>query len=81
MSSDAVQIRADDGSSSIALKPDGQIDIATPGAINIAAAGEVNFTATVNITGDVVLNGISLKDHVHIGVTEGTANSGGPTNG
>ncbi|MCX5495360.1 Gp138 family membrane-puncturing spike protein [Kaistia dalseonensis] len=78
MSSDAVQLRSDDGLASIALKPNGQMDINTPGAINIAAASDVNYTGTINVTGDIVLNGISLKTHKHTGVTTGGDNTGGP---
>lgn len=79
VSGDAVQLRSDDGTASLSLKPDGQMDIATPGAVNIAAASGVNYTGTINVTGDIVLNGISLATHKHPGVTPGSSNTGGPT--
>ncbi len=45
------------------------------GPINIVAAGNVN------VTGDVIADGISLKTHVHSGVTAGTSDTGPPKEG
>lgn len=51
------------------------LTIDTVGAVNIVAAG------AVNVTGDVVADGISLKTHVHTGVMGGTGNTGPPAGG
>lgn len=46
----------------------------------IASEGNINVTnATINVTnGDVVADGISLKNHVHGDVATGENNTGGP---
>jgi len=65
------QLRSDDGSTYIGLNPTAQtIDIVAPGGLNV--------TATVNVTGDVVVNGISFNSHYHTGVQTGGGNTGGP---
>ncbi len=46
--------------------------INVPGPVNIVASGNVN------VTGDVVADGISLKTHVHSGIMPGSANTGKP---
>lgn len=79
VSSDAVQLRSDDGTSSISLKPNGDIDLNTPGTVTAAAAGGITYTGDLTVNGDIILNGISLKDHKHTGVTTGSDNTGGPT--
>lgn len=48
------------------------LTIDTSGPVNIVASGGVN------VTGDVIADGVSLKTHVHSDVTAGTANSGPP---
>ncbi|MCX5516241.1 translation initiation factor IF-2 [Kaistia algarum] len=79
VSSDAVQLRSDDGTSSISLKPNGDIDLNTPGAVTAAAAGGITYTGDLTVNGDIILNGISLANHKHTGVTTGASNTGGPT--
>ncbi|MBE3586574.1 MAG: phage baseplate assembly protein V [Thermoanaerobacter sp.] len=51
------------------------LSIDAKGPINIAAAGDVN------VIGDVVADGVSLKNHVHSGVTSGADNTGPPVGG
>lgn len=48
--------------------------------LTINAVGPVNIVAAgnVNVTGDVVADGISLKTHVHTGVMGGPGNTGPP---
>ncbi|WP_094607727.1 hypothetical protein SPSIL_009110 [Sporomusa silvacetica DSM 10669] len=46
--------------------------INVPGPVNIVASGNVN------VTGDVIAGGISLKTHVHGGVTSGGSNTSAP---
>ena len=48
--------------------PDGTINININGSINITATGNIN------VNGDVIADGISLKNHVHL-----ENDSGGPT--
>jgi hypothetical protein len=54
----------------IELKQDGSIDIAAPGGVNI--------TGNVSVSGDVIVGGISVKNHVHGGVLAGGDDSGTP---
>jgi phage gp45-like len=55
---------------SIYLKENGEIDI-----LNATA---INFIGTVNITGDIIADGISLKTHTHGGVEPGAGNTSIP---
>ena len=61
------EIRTDDGATKIAIGSDG---------ITINAPNGLTGTGTWNVTGDIVLNGKSLKDHIHTGVQAGTSTSG-----
>lgn len=58
------------------------LDINLPaGTINIDAAAGVTINASdgnVNVNCDVIADGISLKDHVHGGVSPGGATTGAP---
>lgn len=59
----------------------GQIVHLTPTGIVITGAGNINITGAPQVTvtgGDVIADGISLKTHVHSGVTAGAANTGAP---
>lgn len=52
-----------------------------PGGVIIEiSGGSVNITAPGNVivNGDVIADGISLKTHVHGGITPGPADTGGP---
>ena len=59
----------------------GDIDITTTGSVNITAAQDVNVTGDISVTGDVIADGISLKTHVHGGVTTGGSSTSGPSGG
>lgn len=45
------------------------------GLVNIVATGDVN------VSGDVIADGISLKNHTHSGVTVGSGDTGPPNGG
>lgn len=52
-----------------------KIEIVENGPINIIAPGNVN------VIGDVIADGISLKTHTHSGVVTGSGNTGRPVGG
>ncbi|KPH79312.1 Gp138 family membrane-puncturing spike protein [Bosea vaviloviae] len=88
-STTSTEIRSEDGNTKIGMSAAGGVSVATDKAVSIAAAagvsmtggaGGMTFTGTMNVTGDIVLNGISLKDHKHTGVVPGGGTSTGPTN-
>jgi len=88
VSTTATEIRSDDGNTKIGISGDGGVGVATDKSVSISAAagvsmtggaGGMTFTGTMNVTGDIVLNGISLKDHKHTGVAPGGGTSAGPT--
>lgn len=56
-------------------KSNNTLTIDVKGPINITANGDIH------VTGDVIADGISLKNHTHGGVTSGTDNSGSPVGG
>lgn len=85
VSTTETQIRSDDGNTKIGLSGEGGVSVSTDKAVAISAAdgvtmdggaGNINFTGTLIVTGDIVLNGISLKTHKHLGVTPGGGTSG-----
>lgn len=62
---------------------DGSIELVSPVKVRLSAPeieldGPVTATSTVNAATDVVGGGISLKTHVHSGVTTGSGSSGPP---
>lgn len=48
------------------------------GSAEIIAPAGINITGTVTVMGDVIADGVSLKDHVHGGVVPGGSDTGGP---
>lgn len=65
------------------IKNDGSIDLISKGPITSSApswkhTGNINITGKVTVTNDVVAAGISLKSHLHMGVTSGASLTGGP---
>lgn len=48
------------------------------GSAEIIAPGGISVTGTVTVQGDVIADGISLKNHTHRNVTPGPGNSGEP---
>jgi phage baseplate assembly protein V len=47
----------------------------------ISASGPINITGNVVVAGDVIVNGISFKTHVHGGITPGGGNTSAPHGG
>lgn len=89
VSTDATEVRSDDGNTKISLSGDGGVGISTDKTVGINAAngvnitggaGNVNFTGTLKVTGEIELNGIKLSLHKHTGVQPGGGTSAGPTN-
>lgn len=65
--------------------PWGALTIGHEGAINLQTSNGISLTCTkltvtgdVEVTGDVTADGVSLKHHVHGGVTPGGSNTGEP---
>lgn len=48
------------------------------GVVQIAAPGGFDVTGDIRVQGDVIADGISLKDHLHGGVTRGSQKTNGP---
>ena len=67
----------DGGGSTIVMNGDGTGTMTFPGGLTVDANMQVN--GSIQSTGDMVANGISLDNHVHTGVTPGGSNTGGPT--
>ena len=68
-----------DGKSSVSLKPGGAITMKNESQSFAMNSAGMTMDGTLEVTGDIVLNGISLKDHKHTGITPGGANTGTPT--
>ncbi|MEZ2410563.1 Gp138 family membrane-puncturing spike protein [Bosea sp. RCC_152_1] len=88
VSTDATEVRSDDGNTKISLSGAGGVGISTDKQVGIAAAngvnisggaGNVNFAGTMIVTGEIILNGIHLSTHKHTGVQPGGGTSAGPT--
>lgn len=84
-SSTGAEMRSEDGNTRVGVSGTTGVSVNTDKAVAIAAAqgvtmtggaGDISFTGTLNVTGDIVLNGISLKTHKHVGVTPGGGTSG-----
>jgi len=63
ISSTALQIRNDAGTTYLELSADGKVKIVTPSEIDIT--GDINVTGTIHATGDVLAGSVSLKNHEH----------------
>ncbi len=78
-----VMLRSDDGSTFVELNPAGKVvQITAPSGINlngvtIDSSGNLTSPATVKGATDVQTGSISLKNHVHTGVTTGGGSTGG----
>ncbi|WP_089177156.1 Gp138 family membrane-puncturing spike protein [Bosea sp. AS-1] len=88
VSTEATEVRSDDGNTKISLSGAGGVGITTDKSVGIAAAngvtmsggtGNINFTGTLVVTGEIILNGIHLSTHKHTSVQTGSGTSGGPT--
>lgn len=73
----------------ILMDSNGDVEINAPASVNIVAATDLTVTigamvltvnnSGINVTGgDIVADGVSLKSHVHSGVTTGGSNTGAP---
>lgn len=89
VSESETQIRSDDGNTKIGLSGDGGVNVNTDKSVAVSAAAGVTMTGAaagidisgeIRVTGDIILNGISLKSHKHTGVVPGGGTSAGPTN-
>lgn len=70
ISTTGAQIRNNSGTTYIEIAADGKIKLVSPSSIEI--------TGDLNVSGDVKAGTVSLKTHVHSGVTVGTGVTGGP---
>lgn len=89
VSTDATEVRSDDGNTKISLSGAGGVGISTDKQVGITAAngvsigggsGETAITGTVRITGELIVNDIVFSTHKHTGVLPGGGTSAGPTN-
>ncbi len=91
ISTEAAQLRTDDGSAFIELAADGNVRLVTTGKISASADAGMDITApTVSISGDVTIGGklsvsgdataqgISVSGHTHSGVQGGSGSTGKP---
>lgn len=75
ISSSALQVRSNDGTTYLEVAADGTIKLVAPSGVTIE--GDLNVTG--DITADhVTASGIGLTTHHHTGVTTGGSNTGGP---
>lgn len=65
-----VQLRNDAGTCYLEITPSGSINLKAPSGVNI--------TGSLVVSGDVTAGTVSLKTHVHSGVTPGGGSSGPP---
>lgn len=79
-SADIRRIDLGDGSYVIHDRGSGNLTLNATGDISIVSGGSVTITAPENVTvnGDVIADGISLKTHVHGGISPGPADTGQP---
>ncbi len=89
VSTSAVEMRSVDGNTRVSVSQAGGMSVATNKAVSVSAAqgvtmsggaGGMDISGEIRVTGDIILNGISLKNHKHTGVTPGGGTSAGPTN-
>lgn len=87
VSTDATEVRSDDGNTKISLSGEGGVGVSTDKAVAVSAAqgvtmtggaGDITFTGTLKVIGEIDLNGIHLSTHKHKDVQPGGSNSGTP---
>jgi hypothetical protein len=84
VSTDAAQLRTDDGSVAVELNPTTKgVKVTTTGdaevtATNIKLTGSVKITGALEVTGGATIGGIVFGTHRHTGVQTGGGVSGGP---
>lgn len=80
------EMRSEDGMTKMSMSASGGVAVTTDKSVAIAAAGgttmngNMSITGTLTVTGEIILNGISLSTHRHTGVTPGGGTSTGPIN-
>lgn len=89
VSTDATEVRSDDGNTKISLSGAGGVGISTDKNVGISAAngvsigggaGDTTITGTVRIIGELIVNDVVFSTHKHTGVQPGGGTSAGPTN-
>lgn len=83
VSTTAVQLRHEDGTTRIAIKSNKEIELVSPVKVVITSpladfSGDIHAAGTITSDTDVVGDGISLHDHLTSGVDPGTGTSGPP---
>ncbi len=79
----AAELRNKAGTSKVRLLNNGDVQVITPGAVTVTAgtasvtASQINLTGTVNIVGQLNINGENYDDHQHTGVVTGVDLTGG----
>lgn len=77
VSTTAVQLRSDSGSTIIELNPNTEkVSITAPAGVEVI--GNLTVTGTITASGDITGEGTSLHTHHHSGVTTGGGNTGAP---
>lgn len=71
-------IEIKNGNSLIHINDDGSIEITNGSGVISMSGTTINITGDVNVSGDVKAGTVSLKNHIHSGVTSGSSNSGKP---
>lgn len=49
--------------------------------LTVDATGPINIVGNINLTGDILVDGISFKNHIHSGITIGPDDTGKPKEG
>lgn len=75
ISTDALQIRTDEGQAFIELRQSGEVTVNTP---LLTVKGDIAVQGSITSTGDQLAGGISQIDHVHGGVQNGSSYTRGP---
>lgn len=91
ISTEAAQLRIDDGSAFIELAADGNVRLVTTGKISASAdagvdiaaptisiSGDVTIAGSLSVSGDAIAQGISVSGHTHSGVQGGSGSTGKP---
>lgn len=76
ISTTAVQLRSDDGSTFMEITPDQKVNVTAPASMTFTTP-LLHVTGEITTGGDVIANTISLQHHVHAN-SGGTGNSGEP---
>lgn len=75
ISTDALQLRTDDGSAFIELKHSGEVTMTTP---LLTVNGDIAVNGEITSTGDQIADSVSQTGHVHGGIESGSNYTRGP---